>query len=486
MRMASPQSIPPAPISPAPISHAIVIGGSMTGLLAARVLSDHYHQVTLIERDPLPDRPEFRRGQPQTRHLHGLLTSGKQVLERYFPDLIESLVAGGAILTDMAQTTRWHILGDYRLQYSSGMIGILASRPFLEWQIRQRVIARPNITVLDQTAVEGLIASPDRSRIAGVAVRRMAELPLSSGSIDPTNHPHEVQQTLTADLVIDASGRNSPSPKWLTALGYAKPPETVVTVGLGYATRLYRRQSQDLVGASSLIVSPELPDCQRGGIAFPIEDDRWIVTLAGWMDDRPPLDEAGFLAFAQSLPAPDLYNLIAQAEPLSDITGYKFPASLRRHYERLRRFPDGYLVMGDALCSFDPIYGQGMSSAALQAALLDDLLQHQIDRPPLARSFFRQAAKIIDIPWQLTVGEDFRMPTTQGKKPLGTDLINIYVNLVQRATHQDPIVYGAFLKVMNLMSPPSSLFHPRIVWRVLQAIRKSRSTTQPHSSLQQA
>lgn len=213
-----------------------------------------------------------------------------------------------------------------------------------------------------------------------------------------------------------------------------------------------------------ILISADPPHCQRSGIAFPIEDHRWIVTLAGWAEDQPPLDEQGFLAFARRLPAPDLYNLISQAEPLSEIVAYKFPASLRHHYEQLSRFPGGYLVMGDALCSFDPAYGQGMTSAALQAALLDTLLQQRPDHRQLYRSFFQQAAKIIDIPWKLTVSEDFRFPKTQGKKPLGTDWINAYTALVQQATHRDPLAYGAFLKVMNLLAPPSSLFHPQIVW----------------------
>ncbi len=447
---------------PQSAQHAIVIGGSITGLLAARVLSDHFAQVTLIERDALHDRPEYRPGQPQTRHLHGLLASGKTVLERYFPDLIEELAEGGALLGDMGEAARWYVEGGYRLQYQSGMTGILMSRPFLEWQIRRRVLEIPNLTLLDGTTVKTLLATPDRSQITGVQIHRRA-----------ANQAELTPQMLTADLVLDASGRNSASPCWLAALGYAEPPETVVKVGLCYATRIYRRQPNDLVGAANLIISANPPHHQQAGIAFPMEGDRWIVTLAGWDGNQPPLDEQGFLAFAQSLPAPDIYNLISKAEPLSEITPYKFPASLRRHYEKLSRFPAGYLVMGDALCSFDPAYGQGMSSAALQAALLDKLLQ-QPDRRLLCRSFFKQAAKIIDIPWQLTVSEDFRFSGTQGQKPLGTDLINTYSTLVQRATHDDAIVYGAFLRVMNLMSSPGSLVHPRIVWRVLRSTLRAK------------
>lgn len=455
-----------------PSKKAVVIGGSIAGLLAARVLSTHFDQVILIERDKVSDRPEARRGQPQANHLHALLATGKDILERYFPDLIPSLQAGGAILADLSQAARWHIEGGYRLQYDSGLTGILVSRPFLECEIRRRVLLLPNITVFDETTVEELIATPDRSQIVGVRLKRSAD--------------KEQSEILSADLVVDAAGRGSASPRWLTALGYKKAPETVVNIGLRYATRLYHRQPTDLVNAQLAIVSADPSHCPRSGLAFPIEGDRWIVTLVGWGGNQPPLDEQGFLNYAHSLPAPDVYNIISRAEPISEVVGYSYNASQRRHYEKLAHFPSGYLVMGDALCSFDPAYGQGMTSAALQATALDELLRTQPQDPQLARKFFKQAAKIIDIPWQLAVGEDFRYPTTQGQKAPGTDLINAYVALVHQATHTDPVVYSAFLGVMNLLAPPSHLFHPKILWRVFCATRKRRSTTQSSSLLQEA
>jgi 2-polyprenyl-6-methoxyphenol hydroxylase-like FAD-dependent oxidoreductase len=208
---------------------------------------------------------------------------------------------------------------------------------------------------------------------------------------------------------------------------------------------------------------------------FPIEGDRWIVTLGCWAGDYPPTDEAGYLDFARSLAAPDIYNLISHIEPLSEILSYRFPSSLRRHYEKLDRFPVGYLVAGDAICSFNPVYGQGMTSAAMQAAALDGVLQTQPTRDLLARHFFKAAAQVVDVPWQLTVGEDFRYPQTEGPKAPGTDFINRYVERVHKATHTDTVVYGAFLQVMNLMKPPTSLMHPKIMWRVL---RNKRVTQQ--------
>jgi 2-polyprenyl-6-methoxyphenol hydroxylase-like FAD-dependent oxidoreductase len=455
-----------------PSKKAVVIGGSIAGLLAARVLSTYFDQVILIERDKLRDQPEARRGQPHANHLHALLATGKDILERYFPDLITSLQAGGAMLADLSQAARWHIGGGYRLQYDSGLTGILVSRPFLEYEVRRRVLQLPNITVLDEATVAELIATPDRSQILGVRLKRSAN--------------QEQSMILNADLVIDAAGRGSASPRWLTALGYEKAPETVVKIGLRYTTRLYHRQPNDLNNAQLAIVSADPPHCPRSGLAFPIEGDRWIVTLVGWGGNQPPLDEPGFLNYAHSLPAPDVYNIISRAEPISEIVGYQYNASQRRHYEKLAHFPAGYLVMGDALCSFDPAYGQGMTSAALQATALDELLRTQPNELRLAQRFFKRAAKIIDIPWQLAVGEDFRYPTTQGQKAPGTDLVNAYVSLVHQATHTDSIVYGAFLRVMNLLAPPSHLFHPKILWRVFRASSKKRAAALSTVLLQQA
>lgn len=433
---------------------AIVIGGSLAGLMTARVLSDYFQQVTILERDAVNDHPESRKGQPQTRHLHGLLASGFRTMTHYFPDLPEALSAGGAMATDMGKGMHWYTHGGYRRPFHYGQKGVTVSRPFLEYLLRQRVLARPNITLQDQSAVKQLLTTPDYGRITGLLVERRDQ--------------EKALVQLTADLIVDASGRGSRTPKWLEALGYDAPAETEVKVDIGYATRLYRRDPADPRGRRWMMLTPDAPRETRFAGAFPIEGDRWIVTVGGWGGDHAPADEAGYLAFARQLPAPDFYNLMRRAEPLSDVVVHKYPASLRRHYEKLSRFPKGYLVIGDAIASFNPTYGQGMSSAALQAAELDKLLQKQTPLATLAPAFFKRAAKVVDIPWQLAVGEDFRFSTTSGPKPPGIDLINRYVGRVNRATHHDEVVGAAFLNVMNLLAPPTSLFHPRILWRVLR------------------
>ncbi|MFQ5911938.1 MAG: FAD-dependent oxidoreductase [Nitrospinota bacterium] len=433
---------------------AIAIGGSFTGLLAARVLSDHFEQVTLIERDKINDRPEARKGQPQSHHAHSLLANGLDVLTRYFPDLPDGLRAGGATVTDIGTGFRWYASGGYRLQFESGLASALMSRPFLEWQIRRRVLALSNVTVLDQSTVTALLTTADGGRVTGVRTLHQVE--------------KSREAALTADLVIDATGRGSAGLKWLEALGYTGPKEETVKVGVAYTSRIYRRRPGDLVGAELVLIAPEPPHNKRFGVMLPMEDDRWIVSLAGWAGNHAPANEAGFLEFARSLAAPDIYNMIPRLEPLTDFITHKFPSNLRHHYENLTRFPGGFLVMGDAIASFNPVYAQGMSSAAMQAAALDELLAGRGSLDGLWEAFFKRAAKVVDLPWQLAAGQDFRFPETRGNKTPGTDLMNAYFAKVARATHRDPVVYGAFLRVTNLMARRTSLFKLHILWRVLR------------------
>ncbi|MBF9254224.1 FAD-binding monooxygenase [Pontibacter sp. 172403-2] len=449
-----------------PGTSALVIGGSLAGLLAARVLSDYFEQVIIVERDVVHDFPEARKGQAHTRHLHGLLAQGLTILTHYFPDLHEGLMSGGSPLLDMAQSMRWYCYGGYRARFALGLKGIVTSRPFLEWHIRRRVAAIPNVTISDGYSVEKLLTSENQKQITGVQL-------VKAGT-------DSVPQHLFADLVIDAGGRGSRSPKWLEEAGYQKPEESTVTCGAGYATRIYERDASLPGNQDWVFVTPEAPHEYRAGAAFPVEHHKWIVSLGGWHGHHAPTDEEGFIAFAKSLPAPDVHTIITTSTPLSDIVSYKFPASLRRHYEKLDDFPEGYLVLGDAVCSFNPLYGQGMTSAAMQAAALDKLLQEQPGLHHLYKPYFRQIARITDIPWQTAVGEDFRFPETRGRKAPGTDLINAYMDSVHRATHHDAVIGAAFLNVMNMLAPPASLLSPRILWRVLKSIAQRRSD--PHNS----
>lgn len=434
-------------------THALVMGASLGGLLTARILSDHFEQVTLVERDPVSHQPESRHGQPHTCHLHGLLPGGLRIMQHYFPDLEQALSASGANVGDFAEMMVWNTHGGYRRPFTMNLTAVTMSRPLLEHLIRERVLALHNVRLIDQHQVRELRISGDRRRITGVTMQ-----PRNGGSL----------QQIVADLVVDATGRGSHSPQWLRELGYEAPPVSEVQVKVSYATRLFKRNPADARSRSWFLYTPDAPQESHFGAAFPIEGDRWIMSVGGWHGETVPLDDAGFTAFVRSLPMPELYDIARQNEPLSDPRPYRFPASLRRHYEKLKRFPLGYLVLGDAISSFNPTYGQGMTSAAMQVAALDQLLTDKTPDDQLAKRFFGRAAQVIDIPWQLAVGEDFRYAQTVGPKPPGIDLVNRYVSLVQRATHRDKVVCAAFLRVMSLLKPPASLFHPRIVWRVLR------------------
>lgn len=445
-----------------PRQHAIVIGGSMAGLFAARVLSDHFERVTILERDAVNDSPESRKGQPQTRHLHGILEPTLSFVRDYLPGVQEELLAGGAVCGDVAEVARWYHFDGYKIQSPAGLWGMTVSRPFFEWHIRRAVTSLPNVRLLSETAAEELITDESRTRVLGVSASQR-------GTDTPT--------ILDADLIVDASGRGSSTPKWLAKLGYPTPAEQEVKVRVGYATRTYHREPDSLKGAQSVLISPTPPHGKCGAFMIPIEGQRWIVTAAGWHGEHPPADEDGFLEFLRNLPAPDIYEIISRAKPLSEIVTHKFPASRRLHYQKLDRFPERLLVIGDGVASFNPVYGQGMTSAALQARVLNTTLtQPTLDG--IWQPYFREISRVVDQPWQLAVGEDFRYPETEGQAPLGSALINQYVAGIHRAVQRDPVVYQAFLKVMNLIEPPTSLMQPHMIWRVISSTRKPKYT--PH------
>lgn len=446
-------------------NHALVIGGSIAGLLAARVLSEYFTHVTIIERDPLPTGAATRKGAPQGRHGHGLLAGGYQAIEELLPGIGAEWIAAGALPCDLIGDMRWYGMGGYKAKFQSGLRGVILSRPLLESVLRRRVLALPNV-YLQEDNVRDLVADAALNRITGVR--------LESGAV------------VQADLVVDAAGRGSRNLAWLEALGYPKPPEEVVPINVGYATRIFRRKPGDLAGDLGAIIAPVAPEQTRVGVMIPMDSEHWIVSLGGWLGDHPPTDPAGWLEFARSLACPDLYEVVKEVEALGEVVVHKVPANIRRRYEQIAKAPAGFLVMGDALCAFNPVYGQGMTVAALEAVALQECLAADRDLQDLHYRFFARAAKVIDTPWMMTTGEDFRYPAVPGKRPLGTALLHRYMDRVHLAATHDAVVCRAFFEVANFLKAPSSLFQPALLWRVISARGKAPQTIPDQPQLRPA
>ncbi|MGZ4676918.1 MAG: NAD(P)/FAD-dependent oxidoreductase [Acidimicrobiia bacterium] len=438
-------------------NHAVVLGASLAGLAAARVLSDHVDHVTVLDRDDLPDGPVPRKGVPQGRHAHGLLAAGGEVIGELFPGLDEQLVADGAQLLRAVADTRWYQFGGYRTRETTAELPApFFSRPLLEHAVRRRVTALRNVEIRTGVRVERLSGT---DRVDGVV--------LAGGD------------NLSADLVVDCTGRSSQVDTWMRDLGYAAPETSNVHIDMGYASRFLHRSPTDPVVGEWVVCVSSPPDVMRGGVMFPVDGDRWIVTLFGFHGHHPPTDDAGFLAFAEGLPTDDIASVLRQAAPATDAVPHRMASDQRRHFERLKRVPAGYVALGDVIASFNPVYGQGMSSALLQARALGSALGRVADvrSPSLPADFYKRAKKIVDMPWQIAAGGDFMMPETSGPKPPGTDLVNRYLAKAFVAAQHDPVVNDAVVRVQNLLAPPPSLMRPALMRRVLRGARRGSAPT---------
>lgn len=444
--------------------HALVIGGSLAGLLAARVLTDYFDWVTVVERDRFPDQPAPRQGVPQSKHVHLLLTRGQRILEELFPGLEAELMVAGAPTIDWIAD--WSMLGvwGWEPRFPSKLIGRTCSRNLLEWLIRRRLADKNNLEFLEETQVTQLLTDSNKSRVTGVRLhsRKEAEKAKTSSSGE-----------LAAELVVDASGRNSSMPKWLASLGYQPPCETVVDSFMGYASRWYQLKESREIDWRGLTVMYKPPDMPRGGILYPVEGNRCVVTLAGVCRDYPPTDEVGFLEFARTLRSPILYEVLLEAQPISPIYGYRGTENRLRHYKNLSKLLEGLVVMGDAVCAFNPVYGQGMTVAALGALTLDECLHQQLKNSNsslmgLTQRFQKRLAGVYSTPWVMATGEDFRWNTTTGGQPdTMTRFMQRYVDQVLRLSVDRPKVYETFEEVVHMLKSPKALFSPSILAQVL-------------------
>ena len=441
------------PSTPSPSNHhAIVIGGSITGLLASHSLAHHFQQVTIIERDTYPLDPQPRSGVPQSRFLHVLLQRGQLILEELFPGLTDELVSYGAPLLNDAQDICFFSQYGTAKKEASSIRTISPTRGLLDWTIRQRLLQRSNIQFLDGCQVTSLVSTSDQKGIGGV------HLQTADGA-----------QTLMANLVIDASGKMSKAPQWLQTLGYKAPRETFLDAHIGYVHRMYERPENPAVEWQAAVIWPSLPDQTRSAIVFPVEGNRWLVGLGGAAPDYPPTNAAEFLDYARSLPTPEIYNAIKDAKPLSDPYMYRGNENRLRAYEKLAVYPENFLVMGHAACAFNPVYGQGMTMAAIESQILDRALAQlpEMPRPGWCQKIQQQFAKAEQIPWSMATDMDQQYIKRNQSLTFGDRFSYWYQSQLLQLITQDADVYERMMRVNHMLDKPHHLFSPVLLWKML-------------------
>ena len=421
---------------------ATVIGAGVAGLLAARALADHVDDVVVLERERLADIAQPRGHVPQGRHLHLLLSAGLDLLVGWFPGIDDELESLGAVRVDGTRACV-HQSGGYRARGYWGRPVLSMTRPLLEQVVRRRVSLLGNVALRDGVLVERVEVGD--GRVHGVVV-------------DGSAHH--------CDLVVDCSGRSSRIAHQLESTGALAPAVTRVQIDCAYASGFLPRSPDDFDG-SFIVCGTSPPGSFRAAAVLPVEGDRWMVTLSGVHGDVPGTAPDEVLSFAQSLPTPVVAQLVERVGPLSSTASYRFPSSQRRHHERVLAPPAGFVTLGDAACSFNPVYGQGMACAALQAkALAATVEEVGVRSDVLPVRFHRRAARVIDAPWAIAVGADFLHPQTVGPKPPATDLANRYTQRLVRATHTSLPLARTFNRVVNLVEPPVALARPSVVVRV--------------------
>lgn len=438
---------------------AVVLGGSIAGMLAARALAPHHERVTVVERDHFPAVGRRRTGVPQDRHVHSLHPRGRDAMERLLPGLTDELVERGAVLGELGIDTRI-VFGRRPLaRTSTGHTVVASSRPLLEGQIRTRVLALDNVEARESCDALGVVVR--EGRVTGVRVLGRRD--------------GDAEEVLAADVVVDATGRQTRLPRWLEELGLTPPEEEVSSLDVAYVSGRFARRPDDEAVVN--VVASVPPHGRSAGAALAAEGDSIVVTLSGLLGQVPPTDPDELVRYAAGLQDPVIHDLIAGREPLSEPVLMRIPPGRRRYYDRLEDLPAGLVPIGDALCSFNPVYGQGMSVAAVSAARLADCLADGHER--LTARYLAAVGGILEHAWSMARGADARfLPSVRDRQPLPVRLVGRYQQHLVAAAADDPVVAAAFLETIGLVAPPQSLLRPRVVLRVLaHALRAGRRAT---------
>ncbi len=452
--------------------HAIVIGGSMAGMCAARVLSDRFDKVTIIDRDAYPEGALERPGVPQSRHVHVMLARGRREIEGLFPGFERIILSRGALDLDFGWDFAALRVSGWVPREIYGISLLHASRVLIEAVVRELLRKIPNVAFIENSRVSGLIVNDNRSRALGVRM-----VPAEGGGA-----PGE----LRGGLMVDASGRSSKAPNWLEDLGLPTPEEIIVDSHSAYASRWFQAPEPQARPKEwwwkGAWVDPKMPDSPFAGVLFPVEKNRWVVTVAGLGRNYPPPGEEGYLETMKKLRSPIIRDAVQHATPISPIYSNRAMANRWRRYDRWNARLDGFVVMGDAMCAFNPAYGQGMTTGALSALTLRDAIaKWGLEHPEFTRKFFAAQAEVQKGPWGMATGADFSIPGTVGHKPLASKIFDPFVGLIMERSFDDPVVRLRMGEVIHMLRPPSDLFAPALLARVATATIKHALKRKPMS-----
>jgi 2-polyprenyl-6-methoxyphenol hydroxylase-like FAD-dependent oxidoreductase len=446
--------------------HAVVIGAGVAGLASAGALRDRFERVTVLELDAFPPTAAHRNGTPQDRHTHGVLCGGLQALEEVFPGFAGDLERAGAVPLRVGYDLRYERPGfDSFPKRDFGWLAYGMSRPMIERVLRARVEQCANVTLRGRSRVREIVATPDGAAANGVAFEQDGR-----------------GQTLAADLVVEATGRGDLTVALLEALHGALPHETSLGVDLGYSTAVFEMPDDAPCDWKGVLCFPKAPQSSRFGILWPIEGHCWTVSLAGRFDDKPPGDPDGFMAFARSLRTPTIADALESAKFVSPVSRFGTRTCVRRDFSNLAGFPQGLIQLGDAICRFNPTYGQGMSVAAQEARLLRRLLDGAVagsrGLAGVAPAFFVQAQTLLDAPWSMTTALDLAYPQTEGDRPADLEQRRRFGLALLQLAVSDPAVHKLTLAVQHLLEPQSVYGEPALVERVRAVIQKMPGATE--------
>ncbi|WP_432354492.1 FAD-dependent oxidoreductase [Sporosarcina sp. A2] len=434
---------------------AIIIGGGIAGKLTARVLSDSFKEVIILERDDEMEGPISRKGARQGDHLHALLHAGQNGFETLFPGITETFHSNGAVNINSTKDLAWFHHGVWKHRYDGNKSTTLQSRPHLEWTMEQYIKEIPNVTTLYRHQVKRLLHNIEENRIYGV------EVSTSDGS----------KATLTANLIVDASGASSITHALFKKLNLTIPTNKA-EIGLCYVSKRFRLPKSQTRDWAIKLIYPNPPLEKIGGTISQIENDQHVVTIIGYQNSIQEKEvvknDNSFLELAKRLPKQDIINELIHAESLSETSVYKVPHISWKRIDKVKQFPKGLLIIGDSVCRIDPVFGQGMSIAVLEAVTLQLLLQDgKLDVEQVQIAFHKEIAKLISPIWNMVLTEDFRYPGVTGKTPTGLTIQQWYSKKIFLLSASSQNVYASFIDVMNLVQPPTSLLRFGIMKEVL-------------------